>query len=277
MLRLERGRERAFVLMNERDAVVDVTAAFPATGVPEVWDPDTGTATTAGVWRSAPFTGERDGGTAVELRLESKATVLVVFRATREPAHAVSSTAPVERVRVDSRDAVATVRVTGPGPVEVVATAGGRRYRGTTTVADALAAVALDGDWRFRFDRPGAPETPRPLGSWTDLDSAYSGSAWYEKEIALDADVLSGRKWTLDLGAVLDVAQVEVNGAALGTRLWRPYRADVTAVLRPGTNLVRVRVTNTGANARGQVIPSGLVGPVFLRPERLVDVALTRG
>jgi hypothetical protein len=35
-------------------------------------------------------------------------------------------------------------------------------------------------------------------------------------------------------------------------------------------------VTNTGANARGQTLTSGLLGPVFLRPERLVDVAMAR-
>ncbi|MCS7477932.1 glycosylhydrolase-like jelly roll fold domain-containing protein [Umezawaea endophytica] len=274
VLRLERGRERAFVLMNERDAAVDVTATFPATGVPEVWDPDSGTATTAGVWRSAPFTGEPDGGTAVVLRLEPKATLLVVFRVGREPAHAVSATAPVERVRVDGGKVRATVRVTAPGPVTVVATAGRRRHRGTVTVTDPLTPVPLDGDWGFRFDREGAGTTRRPLGSWTDVDSAHSGSAWYDREFTLDAAVFARRRWALDLGVVHDVAQVEVNGSAVGSRLWAPYRVDVTALLRPGPNLVRVRVTNTGANTRGQVLPSGLVGPVLLRPERLVDIAL---
>lgn len=268
VLRLARDRDHAFVVTNEHDTAVEITATFPATGVPEIWDPDTGTTAPPSTWQSAP------GSTAVVMRLEPKATLLVVFRAVREPAHAVSATAPVVRVRIDGRHANATVRVPTPGPVTVVATDGRRRYRGSADVTDPLAAVPLDGDWLFHFDRTGAPTTARPLGSWTTVDSSYSGSAWYEKTIALDAAKLTGRHWMLDLGEVRDVAEIAINGTAIGSRLWTPYRADVTTALRPGDNVVRVRVTNTGANSRGQTIPSGLIGPVHLRPERLVDVAL---
>ncbi|TCO54270.1 glycosylhydrolase-like jelly roll fold domain-containing protein [Actinocrispum wychmicini] len=266
-LRLESGRERAFVLTNELATAVDVTATFPATGVPEIWDPETGTTDMAGVWRS--FTDEQDD-TEIPLRLEPKATLLVVFRARQEPAHAVSSTAPVERIHGQN----ATVRVTAPGPVTVVVTADGQLYQGTANVTDALAAVPLDGDWRFHFDRADSPTVTRPLGSWTDLDGGFSGSAWYEKDISLDDATLTGHRWILDLGEVHDVAEIEINGAPLGSRLWPPYRLDVTPALRPGDNLVRVRVTNTGANAHGEQLPSGLFGPVSLRPELLVDIPL---
>jgi hypothetical protein len=268
VLRLEADGRPAFVVLNERADAVELTATFPATGVPEVWDPDTGTVVPVGVWRRAPC-----GGTATVLRLEPKATLLVVFGAGREPAHAVSASAPVERVRADGR--AATLRVAAPGSVGVAVNAGGRTLSGTATVSDPLTAIPSGGDWAFHFDRPGAPATTRPLGSWTDLDPAYSGSAWYEKDFDVTAATLAGRKWTLDLGEVHEVAEVEVNGSGLGSRLWAPYRLDVTAVLKPGRNRVRVRVTNTGANARGEVITSGLLGPVSLRPYRLVDVALS--
>ena len=274
VLRLEAGGRPAFVVLNERAEAVELTATFPASGVPEVWDPDTGATAPVGVWRRAPFAGEPRGGTAAVLRLEQKATLLVVFRAGPEPAHAVSSSAPVDRVRGDGR--TATVRVTGPGPVTVTTTAGGRTYAGSATVSDPLAALPLGGDWTFRFDRPDSPVTTRPLGSWTDLDPAYSGAAWYEKDFDVTSATLSGRRWTLDLGEVHEVAEIEVNGIGLGSRLWAPYRLDVTAALRPGRNRVRVRVTNTGANARGEAIASGLLGPVSLRPYRLVDVVLER-
>jgi hypothetical protein len=259
VLRLENRGEQAFVVVSERADAVDLTATFPATGVPEVWDPDTGSATPAGVWRKA------GANTVVPLRLEPKAALLVVFRGGREPLHAVSASAPVERI--DGRSAI--VRATGPGRITVTATAG---LRGSTTVSDSLAPVPLDGDWTFRFDRAGAPTTTRPLGSWTEAEPAYSGSAWYETEFDLPA--VPGRRWTLDLGEVHEVAEVAVNGEAAGSRLWPPYRVDVTAALHPGRNRVRVRVTNTGANARGQVLVSGLLGPVVLRPYRLVGVPL---
>jgi hypothetical protein len=262
LLRLENRGEQAFVVVSERADAVDLTATFPATGTPEVWDPDTGAATPAGVWRKA------GAGTAVSLRLEPKAALLVVFRGGREPLHAVSASAPVERI--DGRSAI--VRATGPGRIAVTATDGARRYTGAATVSDSLAPVALGGGWTFHFDRAGAPVTTRPLGSWTDVDAAYSGSAWYETEF--DVPAVTGRRWTLDLGEVHEVAEVEVNGTAAGSRLWPPYRVDVSAALRSGRNRVRVRVTNTGANARGQVLASGLLGPVTLRPYRLVSVPL---
>ncbi|WP_410672111.1 glycosylhydrolase-like jelly roll fold domain-containing protein [Amycolatopsis sp. cmx-4-68] len=275
VLRLEGAGGAMFVVLNERADAVDLTATFPASGVPEVWDPDTGGVAPVGAWRRAPFAGKPRGGTAVVLRLEPKATLLVVFRAGPEPAHAVSASAPVDRVRIDGRAATATVRVTEPGPVTVTATDGRRAFSGSTTVSDPLTAIPLGGDWTFRFDRAGAPVTTRPLGSWTDLDPAYSGSAWYEREFDVPAVTLSGRRWTLDLGEVHEVAELEVNGTPFGSGLWPPYRFDVTGALRPGRNRVRVRVTNTGANTRGQVVTSGLLGPVNLRPQRLVDVALT--
>ncbi|MEU4250272.1 glycosylhydrolase-like jelly roll fold domain-containing protein [Amycolatopsis sp. NPDC026612] len=275
VLRLDGDGGATFVVLNERGEAVDLTATFPATGVPEVWDPDTAGVAPAGVWRRAPFGDEPRGGTAVVLRLEPKATLLVVFRAGPEPAHAVSASAPVDRVRLDGRAATATVRVTGPGPVTVTATGGGRAFSGTATVSDPLTAVPLGGDWAFRFDRAGAPVSTRPLGSWTELDATYSGSAWYEREFDVPAATLAGRRWSLDLGEVHEVAELEVNGRPFESRLWPPYRFDVTAVLRPGRNRIRVRVTNTGANTRGQAVTSGLLGPVTLRPHRLVDVALT--
>lgn len=259
--------DHAFVIMNERAEVVEVTGTFPATGVPEIWDPDNGSTDVAGVWRRV------NHGTEIPLRLEPKATLVVVFRSTSEPPHAVSSTAPVERVRIDGHHGTATVRVHEPGTVTVAATAHGHLYEGTTNVTDDLTAVPLDGDWQFHFDRPDAPTITRPLGSWTDLDSTFSGSAWYEKDVTLD---LADRRWTLDLGDVRDVAEIEVNGVRIGSKLWPLYRVDVTRALRSGDNHVRVRVTNTGANAHGQELPSGLLGPVSLRPEKLVGVQLTR-
>jgi hypothetical protein len=36
------------------------------------------------------------------------------------------------------------------------------------------------------------------------------------------------------------------------------------------------RWVDTGANTRGQALASGLLGPVVLRPHRLVDIALIR-
>jgi len=151
---------------------------------------------------------------------------------------------------------------------------GSALYRGAAEITDPLEPVALGGDWSLRFERDGAVAQQRPLGSWTAIDPAFSGSAVYERTFTLAAPQLDGRRWTLDLGDVRDVAGVEVNGRSLGSRLWAPYRLDATGALQPGENTVRVRVTNTGANARGEARASGLLGPVALRPARDVSVRL---
>jgi len=267
VLRLERGGDRAFLLVNERGEAVETTATFPADGAPQLWDPETGETGHAPVWRDAG----RDA-TAVPLDLCPHEALLVVFPHAPgpPPVHVVSSPLPVE----DLDGLRATVRADAPGRYTVIGARGTKRYRGVAEVRDPLAAVPLGGDWSLRIG-DGEPVT-RPLGSWTDLEPAFSGTAVYERAFDLDAAALEGRRWTLDLGDVRDVAEVTVNGEALPARLWAPYAVDVTGVLRPGRNVIAVRVTNTGANARGEHRASGLLGPVELRPSRRVAVELER-
>jgi hypothetical protein len=94
--------------------------------------------------------------------------------------------------------------------------------------------------------------------------------------VNLTADQLAGHQWTLDLGDVRDVAEVSVNGHSFDPLLWSPYRADVTSALHAGANDVVVTVTNTLANAHGDARPSGLLGPVTLRPSIHSTVTLDR-
>ncbi len=114
---------------------------------------------------------------------------------------------------------------------------------------------------------------PTQLGSWLDTGLPYySGSASYETEIDIPAAYL-GRRLTLDLGEVGVVAEVKVNGAPAGERVWLPFSFDVTELVKAGKNKVTVIVTNTMENERAVVdrasrLPrlrhSGLIGPVRL-------------
>jgi hypothetical protein len=136
----------------------------------------------------------------------------------------------------------------------------------------------LDADWQLSFaDQPEKNHSAQ-LGSWTDLRANYSGTATYTRTLEIAAEALaSDRQWILDLGTVHDVAQVEINGQTLTKLLWPPYELDVTSALRAGSNEVRVRVTNTLANKHGEPKPSGLLGPVALRPVHAVAVELRNG
>jgi hypothetical protein len=98
----------------------------------------------------------------------------------------------------------------------------------------------------------------------------FSGTIRYDTRFAIDT--LAGERVMLDLGEVGEVAQVWLNGIALGTRICRPYIFDATAALQSGDNTLRIEVTNTLVYALKDDFsrylsqdPSGLLGPVRLR------------
>jgi len=116
---------------------------------------------------------------------------------------------------------------------------------------------------------------PFALESWTKTPLAnFSGTAIYEKSFLIP-DSYHGRRLVLDLGRVSSVADVYVNGQQAGTLVWRPYRLDITKFIKPGENQLKIRVTNTEANARAlgpshrilaNIDVCGLEGPVEIVP-----------
>jgi hypothetical protein len=154
--------------------------------------------------------------------------------------------------------------------------------------------VTIAGPWTVRFPHGwGTPGSVlwNGLISWTESEDPgirhFSGTASYEAEFELDETLLrEGRGWLLDLGVLREVAEVTLNGRRLGI-LWKePYQADVSGLLRPGRNVLEVKVTNLWNNrligdllspdqkplARTNMvlkprdlIPAGLFGPVTIR------------
>lgn len=133
--------------------------------------------------------------------------------------------------------------------------------------------------------------TAQPLGSWTacHLDW-YSGRAIYSRCVDVPQDLQdASKRLFLDLGKVNFCVEVWINGTLAGTRIWPPYRVEVTEHLRPGANRIDLVVANLIANrrrwdiyddARGHLqsrkwhddnllrdawcLESGLIGPVRL-------------
>lgn len=153
--------------------------------------------------------------------------------------------------------------------------------------------ATVEGGWDVSFqpDR-GAPSriTLDRLSSWSDSSDKgvkyFSGTGIYYKSIEAPADwFVRGAKLWLDLGSVKNLADVTVNGKALGI-LWKaPFRVDVTDALKPGGNRLEIKVTNLWVNrligdaqpdaarkytyttqpfyrAESPLLPSGLLGPV---------------
>jgi hypothetical protein len=112
-----------------------------------------------------------------------------------------------------------------------------------------------------------------PPGDWSQYGlSTYSGAAVYSRQVNLSAEQAKARV-LLDLGRAATVAEVHVNGKAAGVRFARPFRFDITDLVRAGDNRIRIKVANTLANHmstyptkfvfEGQTV-SGLLGPVKL-------------
>jgi hypothetical protein len=163
------------------------------------------------------------------------------------------------------------------------------RKRSETEVA------TVEGAWNVGFqpDR-GAPAkiTLAKLSSWSDNTDEgvkyFSGTGTYTKTVQAPAAWFkTGARLWLDLGDVKNLAQVSVNGAALGIVWEPPFRVDVTGAMKPGANALVVKVTNLWVDrligdlqpnvtkkytytaqqfyrADSPLLPSGLLGPVRL-------------
>jgi hypothetical protein len=116
--------------------------------------------------------------------------------------------------------------------------------------------ATVSGPWTLSFPAGwGAPASVpmAKLTSWTESADAgvkyFSGTATYAKTVMAPAAWFKpGRRIYLDLGKVRDIAEVKVNGKAVGMVWAPPYRVDVTGALRPGANKVEIAVTNEWTN-----------------------------
>lgn len=191
---------------------------------PQFWDPADGSMKPAFVYNKTA------GGISVPLDLPPGGSVFVVFG----KSFASGSKAQTKQAKVD----------TLPSP------------------------ITLTGEWTVDFDpKWGAPEQIKleKLISWTEHENEgvkyYSGAGFYTKTLEIPADWLaSGRRIHLDLGDVRDVAEVFVNGKSAGI-LWKPpYRTDITSLVKPGSNELKIEVMNLWINR--------LVGDQYLPEEK---------
>ncbi len=102
--------------------------------------------------------------------------------------------------------------------------------------------------------------TLRPA-PWTEQGYPYfSGLGIYRRRFSLPP-AFAGQRVFLEPSMRDDVVEVLVNGQSAGVRLWAPYAVEVTGLLRPGENVLELRVANTLVNLlEATARPSGLAG-----------------
>lgn len=118
--------------------------------------------------------------------------------------------------------------------------------------------TTLDGPWKVAFDpASGGPgETVfDPLADWTtrpdDGIRHYSGTAIYRKSFDMelpDPALRGNTRYWLDLGKLLDICEVRLNGKNLGILWTAPWRIDITDTLVREGNQLEIHATNTWVN-----------------------------
>ncbi|NJR12709.1 hypothetical protein HC776_02250 [bacterium] len=122
---------------------------------------------------------------------------------------------------------------------------------------------SLNGTWQFQLDPDGTTTVatmqpthtiavPLPWqAAYPDLQ-AYSGYAWYQREIDIAPEVLTGEV-LLTFGAVDYWCEVFINGVKAGEHEggYTPFTLPIAAWLHAGSNTIAVRVFDTLQTGNG--------------------------
>ena len=254
-----------YFIANRRNRAEKATCTFRVQGKqPEVWDPVTGKQ------RDVVALSQGDGLTTFPLTLPSHGSVFIVFKKAGE------------NLKLD----------TGNWAQKPV--------------------MEMTGPWTVTFDpKWGGPEGPvvfNDLFDWADQSDLkikyYSGKATYRKIFDYSEPRPVRRSLGvggtlnslfLDLGELNSVAEVRLNGTSLGVLWTKPYRTEVSAAIKRGSNTLEIDIINLWPNrligdgklppekrltqtnidkfykGEHKLLPSGLLGPVTLTAEVVLN------
>ncbi|HEX9046835.1 MAG TPA: glycoside hydrolase family 2 TIM barrel-domain containing protein [Verrucomicrobiae bacterium] len=130
----------------------------------------------------------------------------------------------------------------------------------TVAAADSRQIINFNRDWKFQLgDVAGAEAAGFADAGWTDAnlphsfstpyfaatDKFYAGYGWYRKHFTAPTAWM-GQRVNLEFDGVFQVAEVFVNGTRIGEHKggYTGFTFDVTDAVKPGDNIVAVRVNN---------------------------------
>jgi hypothetical protein len=268
------GEADVYFVANRAKRDESVVCTFRTAGKqPEIWNPETGEIAAAAVYDTA------NGRTRLPLRLAPAGSVFVVFRRASVSAPFIS----VQRGSESLLD-VASVGAAwqAPAPLEIRFNREGKGealiwengdYRFATArgdfalnVVNECGTTPVEGPWKVKFPAGLGAPTEMQLGVLGSLAQHaefgvrhFSGTMTYEKSFRYDGPRGASQAAFLDLGRVEIIAEVNLNGQELGL-LWKPpFRVEISRALRPGENVLSVRVTN--------LWPNRLIGDEYYPPE----------
>jgi hypothetical protein len=198
-----------YFISNQKNKSIQLNPEFRISGKrPELWD-----ATTGYVRDLSDYT-QTDTSTLVPLELAPYESTFIVFRKQRDTTENNYSNYP-KSVRM----------------------------------------IDITGKWLVNFDSnrhgPSKPVVFKQLEDWAqnkeDSIKYYSGAAYYHHSFEL-SKVKKGERVLLNLGNVIAIAKVRINGIAVGGVWTAPYKIDITRALKPGQNEMEIKVTNNWIN-----------------------------
>ena len=205
------GNGEIYFITNQTAVKQIVTPEFRVVGLqPELWEGTTGNI------RPLRAYNQQENTTAVPLKLEPYESVFVVFR--------------------NSAGKASTSELADNYPVSLL-------------LAD------IKGPWIVNFNPaqrgPKEPVIFETLQDWTasqdDRIRYYSGTAFYNSKFSLEK-LPAGEKIIINLGDVTAMAKVTVNGEYAGGLWTAPYSLDITKLVKPGDNELKIEVVNTWVN-----------------------------
>ncbi len=140
----------------------------------------------------------------------------------------------------------------------------------------------ITGEWQLQLNHINGSRQQLELKSLTDLSRLektkdFAGTAIYQKTININ----NKESRSIDLGHVLGISELSLNGKRLGTRWYGAQVYDISGALKEGENELSVRLTTITGNylkglkdsplaqrwTRNQPVKSmGILGPVKIIP-----------
>jgi hypothetical protein len=229
--------------------VEKVVCTFRVSGKqPELWDP------VSGEIRKITNFKEENGRTVIPLKFDPCGSYFIVFR----------NPVATNNIRLNWPDYDVVKQIGGPWLVKFDKEWGGPM----STIFQQL------DDWRFNTN---------------EGIKYYSGKATYTKSFFMpDSSINDSLEYFIDLGKVHELAEVRLNGENLGVLWTKPFKTQITSILKIGNNKLEIDVVNlwpnrligdeflpeneryTKTNIRKfttntELLPSGLLGPVKIQ------------
>jgi hypothetical protein len=243
------------------DRYVQVECSFRVSGMlPELWDPMTGETSEIIVYH------EENGETIIPLNFEPEGSKFIIFRKAAAPDHIVKIQKdgklffPGNQFSQMDRSPIDIVKKNG-NTIATINDAGNYVFtwsKGKTTFHNYVSSnksITLTGKWNISFDTKwGGPADIQTdsLQSWIKFSDErikfYSGSALYRRNFNIAASDIIKKKVILDLGNVLEMAAIKINGTQMPVRWSPPFEFDVSRFVKKGNNTLEVEVVNLWPN-----------------------------